>query len=82
MRIAQNGTMSKTVRVLAMLKRRGTRLPEPLDADAHAALARCAACRLTMLCDELLATPGNGGYRAFCANAHYVEHRREEELKF
>jgi hypothetical protein len=65
-----------------MLKRRGAGLPEPPDADAQAALARCAACPHTALCDELLATPGNGGYRAFCPNAHYVERQCEDGLKF
>jgi len=73
----------KTIRRLyAMLRRRAAALPKPLDADARAAIARCRACPATELCDELLASPGNGGYRAFCPNAHYVEHRREITLKF
>ena len=69
-------------RLLAMLRRRGATLPNPPDADAAAALRRCDSCPHTKLCDELLASPGNGGYRAFCPNAHYVEQRREGSLKF
>ena len=69
-------------RLLAMLRRRGAGLPESPDADALGAIRRCEACRHTALCDELLASPGNGGYRAFCPNAGYVEQRRERSLKF
>ena len=74
--------MTRILRLFAMLRRRGAALPKPLDADAHAALARCAACRHAAMCDELLATPGNGGNRSFCPNAHYIEHLREDALKF
>lgn len=69
-------------RFAAMLRRRGATLPEPLDADARAALVRCAQCVAAALCDELLRTPGNGGYRGFCPNTHYIEWRRESVLKF
>ncbi len=69
-------------RLLAMLRRRGAALPMPPDGDAIAAMERCEACRCTQLCDELLASPGRGGYRAFCPNAGYVEQRRERALKF
>ncbi|HET7197278.1 MAG TPA: hypothetical protein VFI86_01320 [Burkholderiales bacterium] len=63
-------------RLLAMLRRRGAALPSPPDADALAAVRRCEKCPHTRLCDELLAAPGSGGYRGFCANAPYVEQRR------
>ena len=69
-------------RLLAMLRRRGAMLPQSPDADALAAVKRCEACPHTALCDELLASPGNGGYRAFCPNSAYVEQRREGSLKF
>jgi hypothetical protein len=69
-------------RLLAMLRRRGAALPNPPDADALSALSRCESCRYTQLCDELLASPGHGGYRAFCPNAHYVEQQREQRLQF
>jgi hypothetical protein len=65
-----------------MLRRRGAVLPPALDADAFAALARCERCRAKSLCEELLATPGSSGYRGFCANAHYVEARRQTALEF
>ncbi len=65
-----------------MLRRRGAALPNPPDPEALLALGRCEACRYTQLCDELLASPGNGGYRAFCPNTHYVEQQRERRLKF
>jgi len=74
--------MKKIRRFYAMLRRRGAALPEPLDCDARAAMARCTACHATGLCDELLATPGSGGNRTFCPNAHYIEHLREDALKF
>lgn len=74
--------MKKILRIYAMLRRRSAALPEPLNADAHAAIARCAACRATGICDELLATPGSGGNRTFCPNVHYIEHLREDALKF
>ena len=54
----------------------------PPDADARAALARCERCPHTRLCDELLASPGSGGDRSFCANAGYIAQLRERELKF
>jgi len=63
-------------RLLAMLRRRGAALPVAPDADALAAIERCEKCRHTSLCDQLLATPGSGGYRGFCPNAPYVEQRR------
>jgi hypothetical protein len=69
-------------RLLAMLRRRGAALPSPPDPDALAALARCESCRHTQLCDELLASAGSGGYRAFCPNTGYVEQQRERRLKF
>ena len=69
-------------RLTAMLGRRGAALPEPLDADAQAALQRCESCRSTALCDELLASPGNGGNRSFCPNTHYVEALRQRGLAF
>jgi hypothetical protein len=69
-------------RLAAMLQRRGASLPPVADADTRAALARCVSCCAQRLCDELLASPGSGGYRAFCANTHYVESRRERQLKF
>jgi hypothetical protein len=68
-------------RLLAMLRRRGAALPDPPDAAASAALARCEACRHTELCDELLATPGSGGYRAFCPNTPYVEQVRAAQRR-
>lgn len=74
--------MSAAQRLAAMLARRGATLPPVADADTEAALHRCATCAAKPLCDELLATPGNGGYRAFCPNTHYVERRREGQLKF
>jgi hypothetical protein len=77
-----NGSMKRILRLYAMLRRRAAALPEPLNADGHAAIARCAACRATGLCDELLATRGSGGNRSFCPNAHYIEHLREIALKF
>lgn len=69
-------------RLLAMLRRRGAQLPDPLDADAMAALERCERCLNKGMCEELLATPGTGGNRSFCPNAPYVEARRERQLKF
>lgn len=69
-------------RLLAMLRRRGATLPNPPDADARAAVQRCQECRHPALCDELLATPGNGGNRSFCPNAGYIERLRERALKF
>lgn len=69
-------------RLLAMLRRRGASLPNPPNDDALAALRRCESCRYTDLCDELLASPGNAGYRAFCPNSHYVEQQRERRLSF
>jgi len=69
-------------RLLAMLRRRGATLPNPPDTDALAALQRCDACPHTALCDELLASPGSGGSRTFCANAGYIAQQRERELKF
>ena len=69
-------------RLLAMLRRRGATLPVPANADARAAIARCEACPHGKLCDELLASPGTGGNRSFCANAAYVEYLREKELQF
>ena len=70
------------LRLIAMLRRRGARLPEPLDADAVAAIRRCQACRMTKLCDALVAQPGNGGYRGFCPNSAYVEYLRQNCLRF
>ena len=69
-------------RLIAMLRRRGAALPNPPDADALAAARRCEQCRHGALCDELLATPGNGGNRSFCPNSGYVEQMRERGLKF
>jgi hypothetical protein len=69
-------------RLLAMLRRRGATLPNPPDADARAAVQRCQECRHPALCDELLATPGNGGNRSFCPNTGYIERLRERALKF
>ena len=69
-------------RFLAMLRRRGAALPNPPDGDAQAAVKRCEECRHPALCDELLATPGNGGNRSFCPNAGYIERLRERALKF
>lgn len=69
-------------RLLAMLRRRGAALPERPDRDAMAAIMRCESCRHTGLCDELLASPGNGGYRSFCPNTGYVEQQRERSLNF
>jgi len=65
-----------------MLRRRGATLPARPDADALRAIARCETCLRTALCDELLASPGNGGYRGFCPNAQYVEYLRDKELTF
>ena len=70
------------LRLLAMLRRRGATLPEPRDADALAAIGRCEGCRAKALCDALLAQPGSGGYRGFCPNGGYVEHLRQNCLKF
>lgn len=69
-------------RLLAMLRRRGATLPNPPDADALAAVRRCAQCPHTALCDELVATPGSGGSRSFCANAGYIEQLRSRSLTF
>jgi hypothetical protein len=70
------------VRLVAMLRRRSARTPEVVDADAMAAIARCQSCRMTELCDELVAQPGNGGYRGFCPNSAYVEVLRQNCLRF
>ena len=69
-------------RFAAMLRRRSATLPAPLDADARTAALRCEQCRATAICDELLGTPGNGGYRGFCPTTHYIECRRERALNF
>jgi hypothetical protein len=69
-------------RLVAMLRRRSATLPEPRDADALAALSRCEKCRMTDLCDALLAQPGSGGYRGFCPNGAYVEYLRHNCLRF
>ena len=74
--------ITKLVRLYVMLRRRGAALPNPPDADAMAALARCERCLHQGFCDELLASPGSGGNRSFCPNAHYVERQREARLKF
>lgn len=70
------------VRLVAMLKRRSAGAPEIVDADAMAAIARCESCRMTQLCDELVAQPGTGGYRGFCPNGAYVEVLRQNRLRF
>ena len=70
------------LRLLAMLRRRSATLPVPPDADAMAAVRRCEDCRMTGLCDALLAQPGNGGYRGFCPNSAYVEVLRQNCLRF
>jgi hypothetical protein len=69
-------------RLEAMLRRRGAALPQIPDADSLAALERCASCGSTALCDELLASAGNGGNRSFCPNTHYVEALRQRGLAF
>ena len=74
--------MTPAQRLAAMLARRGGTLPPVADADTRAALQRCADCRAKALCDELLACAGNGGYRGFCPNTHYVECRRQAGLRF
>lgn len=73
--------MSAAQRLAAMLARRGAALPPVADADTEAALHRCASCAAKALCDEYLASAGKG-YRGFCPNTHYVESRRERQLKF
>jgi hypothetical protein len=73
---------SRRIRLLAMLRRRGARLPMPPDSHAIGALERCEHCLHKDLCDELLATPGSGGNRSFCPLAPYVEALREGQLKF
>jgi hypothetical protein len=69
-------------RLVAMLKRRSAGPPDALDADAAAAIARCENCRMTEMCDELVAQPGNAGYRGFCPNSAYVEVLRQNCLRF
>jgi hypothetical protein len=75
-------TIDRMKRLMAMLRRRCAVLPNPPDADALAAVHRCDRCAYTKLCDDLLASPGNGGQRSFCPNAGYIEQLRERGLKF
>ncbi len=75
-------TMNARQRLEAMLRRRGAALPEPPDADALAAIARCETCRHTDLCAELVASPGSGRNRSFCPNTGYVEALRQRSLAF
>jgi hypothetical protein len=69
-------------RLLRMLRRRGAALPMRPDPDARAAIERCERCPHEKACDELLASPGNGGNRSFCSNAPYIEQLREARLRF
>ncbi|HEY5899601.1 MAG TPA: DUF6455 family protein [Burkholderiales bacterium] len=78
----KNTRLPAVSRLEAMLRRRGAALPESPDADSMAAIARCETCRHTELCDELLASAGNGGNRSFCPNTHYVEALRQRRLAF
>lgn len=65
-----------------MLRRRGAVLPEPRDADARTAMARCTQCRAQELCDAWLAEQDGKAPRAFCPNSGYVEHLRQSSLRF
>jgi hypothetical protein len=69
------------LRLLAMLRRRGAVLPLG-DADAAAALDRCAACQASALCDDYLAAADANAYRGFCPNSAYIEHLRHSCLRF
>lgn len=70
------------MRLLEMLRRRGAVLPQPRDANAEAALARCAQCRARELCDAWLAEPDAKAPRTFCPNSGYVEYLRQISLRF
>ena len=65
-----------------MLRRRGAVLPEPPDANAAAAIARCAGCHAKELCDAWLSQPDDKAPRTFCPNSGYVEHLRQFSLRF
>ena len=74
--------LDELARLKAMLRRRGTALPNVPDADALAALERCKSCNYQGPCAEFLAAPDSGGVFALCANSHYVAVRRQRHLEF
>ena len=74
--------MSRRLRLFEMLRRRSAALPEPRDASAQAAIARCEQCHAKALCDAWLAAPDDKAPRTFCPNSGYVEHRRQVSLEF
>lgn len=70
------------LRLFEMLRRRAAVLPQPRDADADAAIARCAGCRAGDLCEAWLAEAEGKAPRTFCPNSGYVEYLRQTALRF
>lgn len=74
------------LRLYEMMRLRGVPQIAPRDQatarDFTAAERRCAACGSKGLCDELLRSGDNKGYRRFCPNALYLEWLHSNSLNF
>ena len=70
------------VRLYDMMRLRGVSKFQPQDHDIAAAKRRCAACASKTLCDELLRSGDDKGYRQFCPNALYLEWLHSNSLNF
>lgn len=74
------------LRLYEMMRLRGVAQVPPHDQatarDFTAAERRCAACGSKGLCDELLRSGDNKGYRRFCPNALYLEWLHSNSLNF